>query len=136
MTKQVTIFLLEDNAILTYAITEIIDIERPQYKLVTCNNGTLAWDDISKNYSKYDIIVLDNMVPGISGMEILKKIRADGALCHLPVIMQSGKLEEYAEQSAIEVGASKYLTKPYSLHDFIDLVDNLLISAKTAPESN
>lgn len=123
MTTNKKIFLLEDNEDLSFSLKEILDLERPNYHLISYANGNTAWEELSSNGQEYDIIILDNMVPGMSGMDILCKIKGNDNLRKKPVIIQSGKLEAYIEKKAKDSGASEYLIKPYSLIKFLEVLD-------------
>ncbi|MEU0966033.1 response regulator transcription factor [Streptomyces sp. NPDC005917] len=63
-------------------------------------------------YESYDVIVLDIMLPGLSGYEVLKRLRA--ARVWTPVLMLTAKDGEYDEADALDLGADDYLSKPFS----------------------
>lgn len=121
------IFVLEDNSDLLFALEEIMALKRPDYKIFGFTNGIEAWEELSSVRRTYDAIVLDNMVPGISGMDIAKKIMDNESLKHIPIIMQSGKIETHIKQVALDNGVKEYLTKPYSLASFINVLDEILM---------
>ena len=62
----------------------------------------------------FDVVLLDLMMPGIDGFETLRRIKADTALQHLPVLMISAREDAEAAVSCIEAGAIDYLTKPFN----------------------
>jgi len=64
-----------------------------------------------------DLIILDIMLPGMSGFEICKRIREDGT--RVPVIMLTSKTEENDRVLGLELGADDYVTKPFSLREFL-----------------
>ncbi|MBS4028564.1 MAG: response regulator transcription factor [Ignavibacteriales bacterium] len=66
---------------------------------------------------KYDLYVLDIMLPGIDGMEICKRIRSEKI--RSPILMLTAKSEEFDKVLGLELGADDYLTKPFSLREFI-----------------
>jgi DNA-binding response OmpR family regulator len=80
----------------------------------TCLNGQLALDYLEENFEKVDAILLDIMMPGIDGIEVLKRIKADDRLKHIPTIMQTAVSGEKKTIEGIEAGAYYYITKPYS----------------------
>src|SRR5262245_6437773 len=63
-------------------------------------------------HEPYDVIVLDLMLPGLSGYEVLKRLRADGVWT--PVLILTAKDGEYDEADALDLGADDYLSKPFS----------------------
>ncbi|MDA8431374.1 MAG: response regulator [Nitrospiraceae bacterium] len=68
---------------------------------------------------KFDFVVLDLMLPGMTGMELCRVIRNDPATKNLPVIMLTAKGEEVDKVLGLEVGADDYLTKPFSPRELI-----------------
>ncbi|RLA03307.1 MAG: DNA-binding response regulator, partial [Gammaproteobacteria bacterium] len=62
---------------------------------------------------KYDLIILDIMLPGIDGLEICRRLR--GASNHTPVLMLTAKTTELDRVLGLELGADDYLTKPFSI---------------------
>ena len=67
--------------------------------------------------NEYDLIVLDLMLPGIGGIDICKEIRRKEI--YTPVLMLTSKSEEFDKVLGLEVGADDYLTKPFSIREFI-----------------
>lgn len=73
-----------------------------------------------------DLVLLDIMLPGIDGMEILRRLRADAATEHLPVMMLTAKGAEYDKVSGLDAGADDYLAKPFGMMELISRVNALL----------
>src|SRR5678816_1777460 len=84
-------------------------------KTLSANNGqkglALAREE------RFDLIILDIMLPGLNGMEICRKIRQ--ADRHTPILMLTAKSEEIDKVMGLETGADDYLTKPFSVREFI-----------------
>lgn len=68
---------------------------------------------------KPDLIVLDWMVPGMSGIEICRNLRAARATAHLPIVMLTGRASEADRIRGLESGADDYVTKPFSPRELI-----------------
>lgn len=69
---------------------------------------------------KYDILVLDVMLPGIGGFEVLRRLRAGGGdAAQLPVLMLSARVEEVDRVLGLELGADDYLSKPFSSRELV-----------------
>ena len=77
-----------------------------------------------------DLIVLDLMLPGMDGLELCKKLRADPATVLTPVIMLTAKADETDRIVGLELGADDYLTKPFSPKELVARVKALLRRAK------
>lgn len=73
-----------------------------------------------------DLVLLDIMLPGVDGMEILRRLRADAATEHLPVMMLTAKGAEYDKVSGLDAGADDYLAKPFGMMELISRVNALL----------
>ncbi len=89
-------------------------LRRESYQVETTDNASVAWEKLNQPVSSFDFVILDRIMPGMSGLELLRKIKADSRLRSIPIIMQSGASspEEIAE--GIEAGVFYYLTKPFS----------------------
>lgn len=73
-----------------------------------------------------DVVILDVMMPDISGLEVLKFMRREPTLAHIPVIVVSAKSMPGDIQSGLEAGASVYLTKPVGFLDLKQAVERVL----------
>lgn len=80
----------------------------------TCISGDAALEYLADNGHKVDAILLDIMMPGIDGIEVLKLVKANPKLKHIPTIMQTAVSGEKKTIEGIEAGAYYYITKPYS----------------------
>ena len=68
-------------------------------------------------HEKPDIIVLDIMLPGTDGIQLLRQLKASPELCDIPVVMATAKGEEYDKIQGLDLGADYYLTKPFELEE-------------------
>jgi len=85
------------------------------YNIITCRNGEEAWDIISKsNPDDIYTIVLDRVMPGIDGIEVLERIKSHPDLDILPVILETSRSSEKDVLDGITAGATYYLTKPFT----------------------
>jgi CheY-like chemotaxis protein len=87
-------------------------LTREGHKVVTAANGTAALDLVAQQ--DFDIILLDLMMPGMSGFEVLRRLKAAEQTNHIPVIMISALDELDSVVRCIEAGAEDYLTKPFN----------------------
>lgn len=79
-----------------------------------------------------DAVLLDVMMPDLSGLEVLRFMRRDPRLEHIPVIVVSARTLPSEIQSGLEAGATFYLTKPVGYHELKKAVDEVLQSSSTA----
>ena len=79
-----------------------------------------------------DLVLLDRMLPGIDGIEVLKRIRANKKIQNLPVIMLTAKTEEFDKVIGLEMGADDYLGKPFGIHELMARVKAVLRRVKPA----
>ncbi|MDO4492786.1 MAG: response regulator transcription factor [Clostridia bacterium] len=96
-------------------------LERNKFTVDLADNGTDAW--ALAEAGGYDAIVLDIMMPGMSGLEVLKRIRAAGM--SVPVMLLTAKSEIEDRVEGLEAGADDYLPKPFATPEFIARVKAL-----------
>ncbi|MFT7330101.1 MAG: CheY-like chemotaxis protein [Roseivirga sp.] len=111
----------------------IVFLEKKNYKVSTCNNGADAIDMVQEE--NFDIVLLDENMPGISGLETLTEIKSKNA--NLPIIMITKSEEEYIMEDAIGNKIADYLIKPVNPNQILlSLKKNLdhsrLVSEKTS----
>jgi DNA-binding response OmpR family regulator len=99
---------------------EISDLLEIHLKDIDCGiskeyNGITGLNKVK--LENYDLIVLDVMLPGMDGLEVCKEIRKSGILT--PILMLTSKSEEIDKVLGLELGADDYLTKPFSIKEFI-----------------
>lgn len=108
-----SVLLVEDDR-------DIVDLLEIHLKDLNCEltkayNGSQGLDlALGKHF---DLIILDLMLPGLDGMEICREIRA--AKNHTPILMLTARSEEIDKILGLESGADDYLTKPFSIREFI-----------------
>ena len=94
------------------------------YELVDFENGKDAYDYLQNN--KVDLAILDLMLPGMNGYDILKFIRSKATLKDLPVIILSAKDKELDKIMGLDLGADDYLTKPFDMDELIARIVSLI----------
>jgi DNA-binding response OmpR family regulator len=77
--------------------------------------------------SRPDVIVSDVMMPKMSGLELVKALRADGATKGIPVVLLSAKAQGADVRNGLDAGADDYVTKPFEPLDLIDRVNAVLL---------
>ncbi|MGL4730462.1 MAG: response regulator transcription factor [Clostridium sp.] len=107
-------------------IVELIkfNLEKEGCNVTTANNGTEALK-IAKE-KQPDLILLDLMLPGIDGLEVCRRVRKDGEISEIPIIMITAKGEEIDKILGLELGADDYITKPFSVRELVARVKAIL----------
>ena len=92
-------------------------------------DGISFWDAVKKE--KPELIVLDVMLPGMDGIEILRKMKEAADLCSIPVIMATAKGQEYDRIRGLDLGADDYIVKPFSMMEMVSRVKAVLRRSQT-----
>lgn len=106
------LLLVDDEPINLELMAELL--EDAGYQIELAHNGEEAWEILNDHGNRFSTILLDKMMPGISGTELLKRIKANEELAFLPVVMQTAVGEAASVQESLASGAFYYLTKPFS----------------------
>lgn len=104
--------MVEDESTLREAL--VYNLMRQNYLVEAAGNG-LAALDIAR-LSKPDLVVLDIMLPGMDGFEICRILRQE---MDVPIIMLTARDDEFDRVLGLEMGADDYLTKPFSMREFL-----------------
>jgi len=115
------ILLIEDEGNIREAIGFILS--RAGWEVQGHGNGATAIEAVTR--TKPDMVILDIMLPGLSGFEILRALRAGAETAQLPVLMLTAKGQARDQEAAFEMGADAYLTKPFSNADLLATVARL-----------
>ena len=119
--KNSKILLVDDDIeICRYIKTELSD----WYRFVICNNGKEALKQLLTD--DFDLVVSDVVMPEMDGITLLRNIKGNANISHVPVIMLTSKSEISDRLEGIKLGADAYLAKPFSLEELHLTVDNLI----------
>lgn len=99
----------------------VINLQRVGYEVVDVNCGEDAIRVFEEQGGKFDVALLDIMMPGIDGFQVCKKLREKTQA--LGIIMLSAKSQEMDKVSSLMMGADDYITKPFSISELIARVD-------------
>src|SRR5712692_6678990 len=117
-----TVLLVEDEVELARLITR--ELEGAGFRVVPAPDGETALRSFNDGAEHPpDIVVLDWMLPGIDGLEVLRRLRQHSAL---PVLMLTARAEEVDRVIGLEVGADDYLSKPFGSRELVARVRALL----------
>lgn len=107
---------------------EIYALNSAGFETKGFEDGLSFWEEL-KN-TKPELIVLDVMLPGMDGIEILTKMKQSVQLSSIPVIMATAKGEEYDRIRGLDLGADDYIVKPFSIMEMVSRVKAVLRRSK------
>ena len=126
MTAARKILIIEDERDILDLVRHYL--EKDGFRTRTASDGITGLAAVRQEHP--DIIVLDLMLPGLDGLDLCKKLRADPATALTPVIMLTAKADESDKIVGLELGADDYLTKPFSPKELVARVKALLRRAE------
>jgi DNA-binding response OmpR family regulator len=118
------ILIVEDEAAMLAGLSDNLEIEG--YEVDMADNGQTGLDKVLEN--EYDLILLDVMLPFVSGFDICKRARKEGI--STPIILLTAKGEEIDKVLGLELGADDYMTKPFSLRELFARIKAVLRRAE------
>ena len=119
-----SVVIIEDEPFIIEALTFLLENEGLFVRSIT--DGANAIDFIIK--SKPNLVILDIMLPNVSGMKILEDIRSMDEISNLPVLMLTAKGQKKDRRAAEEAGVSKFMTKPFDNQELIENVKAMIKS--------
>lgn len=121
-----TIAIIDDDTHISDMLTEIL--EKENYKVIRAYSGTEALYLLSENHP--DLILLDLMLPGLSGEDVLKKIN------NIPVIVISAKADTDSKVDLLISGAADYITKPFEIRELLARITVQLRNSENRSDSS
>ncbi len=119
------ILLVDDEEAIQKLLT--YPMEKEGYNITQARDGEEALEKFHQQ--QFDLVVLDIMLPGISGIDVCRVIRAESTV---PIIMLTAKSDEFDKVLGLEIGADDYITKPFSIREFRSRVKAQLRRAEMA----
>lgn len=123
------ILVVEDEESIRTLIA--LNLQAAGYTVEEAKDGTQALEKVKS--VKPDLVLLDWMLPGLDGLDVLRSLKADPAFATLPVIMLTAKSEEHDIVLGLEMGATDYITKPFSNKVLIARIRAILRRGDAAP---
>lgn len=118
--KKERILVVDDEELNLLIIKEFLAEEPLELDLY--NDPVTAWQRLLEDGEIYAAIVIDRMMPGLDGLELLRRIKREPRFSHVPVIMQTAASSPERVAEGLEAGAYYYLTKPYEPDALISIV--------------
>lgn len=116
------IWCVEDDA--SIRDIEVYALQSTGFEARGFEDGKSFWEAIAEEQP--ELVVLDIMLPGMDGMEILRRMKDDPRLCDIPVIMATARGEEYDKIQGLDLGADYYLAKPFGVMELVSCVKAVL----------
>src|SRR6266403_1043686 len=123
-----TILIVEDDPHILLGLEEVLKSDG--FEVAVCNRGDQALDAAAKCHPA--LILLDVMLPGLSGYDICKQLRLKKIAT--PILMLTAKGQEIDKVVGLDLGADDYVTKPFGVRELLARIQALLRRTGTAPE--
>ncbi|MDA8169727.1 MAG: response regulator [Nitrospiraceae bacterium] len=118
------IVIVDDEPFILMMIED--KLKRAGFEVVTVNNSQSALESIRTE--RPDLVILDWMMPDMSGLDICRALKSDGGLSGIPVVMLTAKGQEDDEKLGLSFGVERYITKPFSPKALLENVIEILAS--------
>ena len=118
------IWCVEDDA--SIRDIEVYALESAGMKALGFSDGGAFWDALRTQADAPALVVLDVMLPGVDGIELLRRMRATERFSAIPVVMATARGAEYDKIQGLDLGADYYLTKPFGVMEFVSCVRAVL----------
>lgn len=114
------IMVVDDNPDILALLSESLN----EYDVVTASNGAEAMEKIKQSIP--ELILTDVMMPGVDGLQLVKNLRADRHLAHVPLVLLSARTAMEDRVEGLQSGADAYVTKPFTMSYLRAVIERLL----------
>ncbi len=119
------LLIVDDEAHIRMLIEQTLeDLEDEGVELLFAENGEQALDIIKKE--EPNLVFLDVMMPKMNGMEVCQKVKKELNLSHVYIILLTAKGQEVDRQKGLEMGADRYMTKPFDPDEMLAIAEEVL----------
>jgi two-component system OmpR family response regulator/two-component system alkaline phosphatase synthesis response regulator PhoP len=112
--EEATVLVVEDDPTLLSTLT--YNLRREGYRVLRASDGEAALTVARQEHERLDIILLDVMLPGMNGFQVLRQVRTES---DVPVLMLSARGEEQDKVDGLELGADDYVVKPFAMRELL-----------------
>ena len=123
------IWCVEDDA--SIRDIEVYALKASGYESRGFEDGSAFWDALQTEQP--DLVVLDVMLPGVDGVELLRRMRGDARFRDIPVVMATARSAEIDKIQGLDLGADYYLTKPFGVMELVSCVRAVLRRCEAKP---
>lgn len=117
---KISVLVVEDEPINQETLLE--NLSEEGYSVEAYDSGEAAWHAIAADPGRFDVVLLDRLMPDMDGIDILRRMKAHPSLQHTPVIMQTAMAADAEVAEGLRAGAYYYLTKPFSADTLLAIV--------------
>ncbi|RCK30070.1 MULTISPECIES: response regulator transcription factor [Thalassospira] len=122
MNKRPKVLIAEDEETIVESLSFLM--EKEGYDVSVATDGQTAIKMIARDIP--DMVLLDVMMPGCDGFEVVRAVRADPKTKPIPIMMLTAKTREVDRRKGLELGVDDFVTKPFSTRDVVSRVKALL----------
>lgn len=123
------LLIVDDEAHIRMLIEQTLeDLEDEGVEMFFAENGQEALELIKEQ--KPDLVFLDVMMPKLNGMEVCQKVKKDLGLNEVYIILLTAKGQEVDRQNGLDMGANRYMTKPFDPDEMLEVATEILIGVK------
>jgi DNA-binding response OmpR family regulator len=108
--SQMRVLLIDDDHLALELMSE--NLKGDEYSTLRVTSAVRAWDLLEAEPDRFDVVIVDRVMPGMDGLALLRRIKAHRVLVHIPVIMVTSAADDQDVVEGISAGAFYYLTKP------------------------
>jgi DNA-binding response OmpR family regulator len=130
-TSKGAVLVVEDEPTIAEVVARYLN--RAGYQTTVVGDGAAALAEVARR--RPDVVVLDVMLPGIDGLEVLRRLRADGATEAMAILLLTARGDEADRVAGLRRGADDYIVKPFSPAELIARVDAVLRRTASVPGS-
>ena len=105
-----------------------VSLESDEYEVIDASDGKEALEKIEKE--KPDLVLLDVVMPHMSGFQVLERLKQDTQTNQIPVIMLTAQGQKLDREAGTKLGAHAYITKPFSPSTLLAKIQEVLASSK------
>lgn len=119
------LLIVDDESHIRMLIEQTLeDLEDDGVELLFAENGEQALEIIQQQ--EPNLVFLDVMMPKMNGMEVCEKVKKELSLSHVYIILLTAKGQEVDRQKGLEMGADKYMTKPFDPDEMLSVAEEIL----------
>ncbi|MCA1832029.1 MAG: response regulator transcription factor [Actinomycetota bacterium] len=123
------VLVVDDDRVIQQLL--VVNLELEGFDIETASDGEEAVQKILSN--KYDLVLLDIMMPKLDGREVCRRVKADPRGKDVPIIFLSARAQDLDVRQGYDLGVAAYVTKPFDPVDLIDVVSRVLNGERVLP---